>query len=101
MRARVTVLEDAEASARFPDHYGAAVTVTLADGRRLHASRVDAWGDPECPMSDAEIAAKALGLAKWGGVSAEAATRLFDAVRSLPTARSMESLQAALAGLDA
>ena len=101
MRSRVTVREDAEASARFPDHYGAAVTVTLTDGRRLHAARVDAWGDPECPMSDAEIAAKAMDLAQWGGVSKVAATRLFDSVSDLPTALSLESLQAALAGLDA
>lgn len=101
MRARVTVREDAEASARFPEHYGAAVTVTLADGRRLHAGRVDAWGDPECPMPDAAIASKALALAQWGGVPKPAATRLFDAVSGLPTALSMEPLQAALAGLDA
>lgn len=101
LRSRVTVSEDPEASARFPDHYGASVTVTLADGGRLHASRVDAWGDPECPMSGAEIAAKAMDLAQWGGVSKVAATRLFDAVSDLPTALSLESLQAALAGLDA
>lgn len=100
MRKRVTVREDPEASARFPDHYGASVTVALADGRRLHASRVDAWGDPEFPMPEAAIAAKALALAEWGGVSKSAATRLFDAVRELPTAPSMEPLQAALAELD-
>ena len=101
MRARVTVLEDAEASSRFPHHYGAAVTVTLADGRRLHASRVNAWGDPECPMTDADVSAKAMGLAQWGGVSIAAATRLFDAVNGLQRARSLEALQVALAGLDA
>ncbi|WP_222566161.1 MmgE/PrpD family protein [Novilysobacter antarcticus] len=101
MRERVTVSEDEAASARFPDHYGATVTVALADGRRLHASRVDAWGDPECPMPEAAIASKALALAEWGGVPAPVATRLFDAVRALPTALSLEPLQAALAGLDA
>ncbi|MEO6169486.1 MAG: MmgE/PrpD family protein [Lysobacter sp.] len=101
MRERVNVREDAEASARFPDHYGASVTVALADGRRLHAHRVDAWGDPECPMPAAAIAAKALALAEWGGVAKPAATRLFDAVSVLPTAVSLEPLQAALAGLDA
>lgn len=101
MRERVTLREDADASARFPDHYGASVTVALADGRRLHASRVDAWGDPECPMVDAAIAAKALALAEWGGVSKAAATRLFDTVPALPTATSLEPLQAALAGLGA
>ena len=99
MRARVTVREEVAASARFPEHYGASVTVELADGRRLHASRVDAWGDPECPMPDAAIASKALALAHWGGVSKVAASRLFDAVSELPTAVSLEPLQAALAEL--
>ncbi|QOW22016.1 MmgE/PrpD family protein [Novilysobacter avium] len=101
MRERVIVSEDEAASARFPDHYGASVTVALADGRRLHAARVDAWGDPECPMPEAAIASKALALAEWGGVSKQAATRVFDAVRELPTALSLQPLQAALAGLDA
>ena len=101
MRERVTVREDAAASARFPDHYGATVTVELADGRRLHASRVDAWGDPEWPMPDAAIASKAMALAEWGGVSKPAASRLFDAISDLPAALSLEPLQAALAGLDA
>jgi len=101
MRERVIVSEDEAASARFPDHYGASVTVALADGRRLHAARVDAWGDPECPMPEAAIASKALALAEWGGVSKPAATCLFDAVRELPMALSLEPLQAALAGLDA
>jgi len=99
MRARVTVREDAAASERFPEHYGATVIVALADGRRLHASRIDAWGDPECPMPDAAIASKALALAQWGGVSKVAASHLFEAVGRLPTAFSMEPLPAALAGL--
>ncbi|MGV8942450.1 MAG: MmgE/PrpD family protein [Lysobacter sp.] len=99
MRERVAVSEDPACSARFPDHYGATATVLLTDGRRLHAARTDAWGDPECPMKDAAIGAKAMALAEWGGVSPTLATGLFDAVRALPTAASLEPLRVALAGV--
>lgn len=101
MRERVHLREDADCSQRFPAHYGAGVTVRLADGRQLQVSREDAWGDPECPLPDSAIDAKALELADWGGVAKPDARKLLHAARALPTARSLAELRAALARLDA
>ena len=97
LRARVFVNEDAPCSARFPAHYGANVRVLLTTGEVLMAKRVDAWGDPECPMDDAAITDKAFALAEWGGVPRKLAATLFDAVRALPAGGSLAPLRAALA----
>ena len=96
LRARVELREDAACSARFPTHYGAAVELRLADGRRLVASRVDAWGDPECPMADADVVDKALALAAWGGVAPGIARDVVDAARALADGGALADLSRAL-----
>ena len=62
MRARVSVREGAEFTKRYPAHYGAAVSV----GGERHAVQ-DALGDPERPMSDNQVSAKAGMLLAHGG----------------------------------
>ncbi len=96
-RSRIHLAEDTECSQRFPAHYGAAVTLQLADGRQLRAARVDAWGDPECPMSADDVIAKALALAQWGGVSAGLAQPLFGQVQALAEGGSLDALNTMLA----
>lgn len=96
LRERVVVREDPGCSARFPAHYGARVEVVLEDGHRLSASRMDAWGDPECAMDAHAVDAKALALAAWGGVDADMATELFGAARGLAGGGSLERLREAL-----
>ena len=66
----------------------------LMDGQ---AERVDAWGDPECPMSAEDVLAKALALAQWGGVSAGLAQPLFGQVQALAEGGSLDALNAMLA----
>jgi 2-methylcitrate dehydratase PrpD len=61
-RNLVTVVEAPEYSARYPEHFGARVTA----GERS-AELADARGDPERPMSAADIEAKARSLIAWGG----------------------------------
>jgi len=95
-RARISVHEDAACSQRFPRHYGARVQLRLADGRHLQAERIDAWGDPECPMSADDVLAKAMALAQWGGVSAGLAQPLFGQVRALADGGSLDALTAML-----
>lgn len=97
LRKRVFVHEDAGFSARFPSHYGATVRVQLHNGEVLESRRVDAWGDPECPMDHAAIADKAFALAEWGGVPRALAVALFEAVRALPAGGSLMPLRTALA----
>lgn len=62
-RAEVTVCEEAGFSARFPDHYGARVTSEFGQ-----AELIDTRGDPERPLDQAGIIAKANRLFTWGGV---------------------------------
>lgn len=66
-RARVSVAEGAEFTARYPAHFGARVAsdhgaVTLTDTR----------GDPERPLDEAGLLAKARALMNWGGVGGDA-----------------------------
>ena len=77
--------------------------VTLALSA-LHASEygeaVDAWGDPECPLSAAAITDKALALADWGGVPATLASALFEQVAGLPHGGSLTALTQLLRQVD-
>jgi 2-methylcitrate dehydratase PrpD len=66
LRARVTVSEAPEITARYPEHFGAGV-----NGLEL----VDCRGDPERPISEADIIAKMHMLAEYGGLPPEEADR--------------------------
>lgn len=63
-RARVTVHECKEITARYPEHYGARVTCN-----QQAVEMIDTLGDPERPMSEDQIIDKARGLMAWGGLS--------------------------------
>ncbi|WP_269792493.1 MmgE/PrpD family protein [Stenotrophomonas sp. Iso1] len=96
-RSRIKVAEDRDCSLRFPAHYGATVQLWLDDGRSVERSRIDAWGDPECPLSADDVIAKAMALAQWGGVSAGLAQSLFGQVQALPNGGSLDALNTMLA----
>lgn len=64
-RRRVSVREDAKFTAAYPGHFGARVT-SNADEVSLR----DTLGDPERPLSQDGVIAKAQALMAWGGVSA-------------------------------
>ncbi len=66
LRAQVTVVEAADITARYPAHFGARV-----NGFEL----VDTRGDPERPVSEADIIAKMHMLAEWGGLPSYEADR--------------------------
>jgi 2-methylcitrate dehydratase PrpD len=66
LRAQVIVTEAPDITARYPAHFGARV-----NGLEL----VDCLGDPERPVGEAEIVAKMVMLAEWGGLPAEEADR--------------------------
>ncbi len=69
LRAQVTVSEDPAITARYPAHFGARL-----NGFEL----VDCRGDPERPVSEADIVAKMHMLADWGGLPASEADRAAD-----------------------
>lgn len=70
LRRRVRVEAAAPFTTAYPQHYGAGVDVVLADGSKLSADVVDAWGDPEQPMSAAAIEDKARMLMTAAGLEA-------------------------------
>jgi 2-methylcitrate dehydratase PrpD len=63
LMARITKALDAEVDAAFPGRRGARVEVTLRDGRRLVHLQPGRKGDPELPLSDADLEGKLLELA--------------------------------------
>jgi 2-methylcitrate dehydratase PrpD len=67
--ARVRLRPDAALDAAYPDHYGARVTLRLADGTQRSHAVADSLGDPERPMDEAAVLAKARTLMDYGGVA--------------------------------
>jgi 2-methylcitrate dehydratase PrpD len=72
LRARVTVAEDPALTRAYPAHFGASVAVTLADRTTLREAVPDALGDPENPLDEAAIVAKARMLMDSAGVAPDA-----------------------------
>lgn len=73
---------DSEVDAAFPGRRGARVQVTLRDGRRLTHLQPDRKGDPELPLTDADLEGKLMELAT-PTIGAPAARALIDRIRSL------------------
>ncbi|QMW23447.1 MmgE/PrpD family protein [Sandaracinobacteroides saxicola] len=69
LRRQVTVAEDPAITARYPAHFGARL-----NGLEL----VDCRGDPERPVTEADIIAKMHMLANWGGLPPSEADRAAD-----------------------
>jgi 2-methylcitrate dehydratase PrpD len=69
-RARVTVRECKNITARYPEHYGARVRC-----QKQAVELIDTLGDPERPMSEARIIDKARALMAWGGLSEKQANK--------------------------
>ncbi len=60
---RVEMSVDPECDAAFPTHRAATVEIALKDGRRLRHHQPTRKGDPDAPLTDADLAAKFLELA--------------------------------------
>lgn len=63
LRRDVRVEEDVELTAAYPRHFGARVATALGG-----VTCADALGDPERPLSDESLIAKARALMLWGGI---------------------------------
>lgn len=88
--ARVEIAATAPYVLRYPTAWGAEVAVHLDDGSELHASREHAFGDPENPLDEGAMRAKAAMLLQYGGVAAPAA--FIDAVLALADDASLPDL---------
>ena len=63
LMARIGKALDAEVDAGFPGRRAARVTISLRDGRVLTHLQADRKGDPELPLSDADLEGKLIELA--------------------------------------
>ncbi len=75
-RAKVSVAIDPKVDAAYPMAWGVEVAVETTDGRRLAASRQHAKGDPENPLAEHDLKAKARAMLLESGLS-EARTDAF------------------------
>ncbi len=69
LRERVRLRADPDLTLAYPAHFGARVSLTLADGRHLSHRVTDAWGDPEWPLHEADVMAKFRALAAAAGLT--------------------------------
>lgn len=81
---RTAVEVSPELAASYPRRWGAHVEVTTSDGATHRAVRDAARGDPETPLTDAELDEKVSRLCEYGGVDAARAAALIQACRALP-----------------
>jgi 2-methylcitrate dehydratase PrpD len=90
--ARVEVAVDDAREALYPACWSAAVSLTLADGRTFEAAQERPKGDPENPLTEAELEAKFRGLAAAGGASAAQTDRLLGWLRELAGPAALDPL---------
>jgi 2-methylcitrate dehydratase PrpD len=91
LAATVEVSEDAELEALYNDKWASIVEVTLKDGRVLTARRDLPKGEPEHPLSNAELKEKFLSLAS-DCVSFDRAEAIWESIFKLDQATEVSSL---------
>ena len=79
LRSMIAVAEDLEITARYPARFGASALARFTDGSSLEVEAPDALGDPERPVSEAQLLAKARSLMAWGGLNDASSERLIAA----------------------
>lgn len=97
LRSRISVAAADRFSDPYPARFGAAVTVDLADGRRLLHEVPDAWGDPENPMSESAVRDKALKLIEASGYAPSRAAAIAAAALDLADGAPLARLHKTLA----
>lgn len=93
LRSKVRLRISPQVDARYPDAWGTEVRVDLADGQRLEAVRVHCKGDPENPVSEADLATKAVALLEAAEMDQGAARSLIHAITALTDDRPVRSLE--------
>jgi 2-methylcitrate dehydratase PrpD len=95
LASRVEVLPDDELEALYDEKWPSIVEVTTKDGRTLSARRDLPSGEPEYPVSDADLKAKFISLAA-DCVSAKRAQTIWEAIFKLDEADRVSELTALL-----
>ena len=90
LREKVQVAAGPPYSDAYPARFGAEIRVHNANGGTQIFAVPDALGDPENPLGEDGIREKALALLTAGGLSANEASALVDAVLALPEGGALE-----------
>ncbi|MFM2045262.1 MAG: hypothetical protein RLY86_3838 [Pseudomonadota bacterium] len=83
LRTRVNVQAGDPWAGRYPDRFGCGMTITMADGGIIFQDMPDALGDPENPLTEDRVVAKAMTLMEAGGMGMAAAAALCAAALTL------------------
>lgn len=78
----------------YPLAWGASVTAFTEDNREISVQRTECKGDPELPLSPAEMVEKATGLLASSGLSPAQASAICDRVLSMPEGNNHTELYA-------
>lgn len=99
LAARIRLAEDARMTTAFPRRLAASMLVETRDGQKFEAATPDAPGDPEIPLSAADLARKFRANASHGGVSASGADALLQSIFDLRHAPDLEDIGRAMYAL--
>ncbi|MDP6708708.1 MAG: MmgE/PrpD family protein [Alphaproteobacteria bacterium] len=91
-RDRIVVEAAEPYRAAYPRHYGAGLTARLDDGHEVSVAVADAYGDPENPLPEAGLVAKAEMLMAAAGLPAPRIEAVVAAAIALPDADSLSEL---------
>jgi 2-methylcitrate dehydratase PrpD len=93
---RVALRKAEPFAAAYPQHWGAGIVLKLPDGRELAATRKACRGDPDQPLGDAEMIAKAELLFGHGGIEGKKARRIVEGLLGLAGDRAGSNLSSVL-----
>ncbi|MGI9475894.1 MAG: hypothetical protein ACR2PI_04260, partial [Hyphomicrobiaceae bacterium] len=98
---RVETQHDAEIEAKFPQHMGSGVDITMKDGSVRSQTLLDSVGTPARPMDKQQVMAKGAGLVASAAPAfdAEAAMRVIEALKTSTTVTALGELQQPAAAL--
>ncbi|NMP30133.1 MmgE/PrpD family protein [Thalassotalea sp. M1531] len=69
LRKKVTVVVSSTFEDQYPQHYGAGISILCSSGEEVACSTIDTLGDPERPLTDDQLNAKASMLLSFAKVS--------------------------------
>ena len=97
LREKTSLTVGRRYDSRFPQHMGSAVTINMVGGESIRVETDNARGDPENPMSMADIKQKFYRLAAFANVSEQHAEQVVAALLECGANDSMLALNEALA----
>ena len=97
LRQKVQVQEDPACTHAYPARYGARLVARSHSGQERAVEVHTAKGDPENPLSQTELQAKALGLMQAAGLSATVSQQIASSTLALAGGASLHDLRTALA----